>query len=50
MGGHGGFVATRNLTFTLERLRAERQLEERLTHGPDLLHLDFGVDEKTAIR
>ncbi|KJY40593.1 hypothetical protein VR46_27005 [Streptomyces sp. NRRL S-444] len=37
---------------TLERLRADRQLEEALTHGPDLLHLTqaFGLDEKTALR
>ncbi|XDO63731.1 hypothetical protein HEP84_00300 [Streptomyces sp. RLB1-33] len=50
MGGRGGFVATRNLTFTLERLRVDRQLEERLTHGPDPLHLVFGIDEKTVVR
>ncbi|MGQ4458420.1 hypothetical protein [[Kitasatospora] papulosa] len=44
--------ATRNLTATLERLRADRQLEEALTHGADPLHLAlvFGIDEKTAIR
>lgn len=44
--------ATRNLTTTLERLRADRQLEEALTHWPDPLHLPlvFGMDEKTAIR
>ncbi len=37
---------------TLERLRVDRQLEEALTHGPDLLHLAevFGLDEKTAMR
>ncbi|WP_190813401.1 site-specific integrase [Saccharopolyspora pogona] len=44
--------AVRNLTGTLERLRADRQLEEALTHGPDPLHLAvvFGIDDKTAIR
>ena len=37
---------------TLDRLRADRQLEEALTHGPDPLHLAsvFGLDPKTAIR
>ncbi|WP_234321762.1 hypothetical protein [Streptomyces xanthophaeus] len=37
---------------TLERLRVDRQLEEALTHGPDLLHLAevFGLEEKTAMR
>ncbi|WP_328698472.1 hypothetical protein [Streptomyces sp. NBC_00342] len=36
---------------TLERLRVDRQLEEALTHGPDLLHAKaFGLDEKTAMR
>ncbi|WP_274567748.1 hypothetical protein [Streptomyces spiramyceticus] len=37
---------------TLDRLRADRQLEEALVHGPDPLHLAevFGIDEKTAIR
>ena len=37
---------------TLERLRADRQLEEALAHGPDPLHLAavFGLDPKTAIR
>ena len=37
---------------TLERLRADRQLEEALACGPDLLHLAvvFGLDPKTAIR
>ncbi|MES9511651.1 hypothetical protein ABWJ92_35515 [Streptomyces sp. NPDC000609] len=37
---------------TLERLRADRQLEEALTRGPDPFHLDeaFGLDEKTAMR
>lgn len=37
---------------TLERLRADRQLEEALTHVPDPLHLAevFGLDEKTAMR
>ncbi|MEV0373317.1 hypothetical protein AB0I10_26470 [Streptomyces sp. NPDC050636] len=44
--------ATRNLTTTLERLRADRQLEEALTHGAAPLHLAlvFGIDEKAAIR
>ncbi|QIY92877.1 hypothetical protein HEP87_00015 [Streptomyces sp. S1D4-11] len=50
MGGHGGFVATHNLTFTFERLRVDSQLEERLTDGPDPLHLVFGIREKTAVR
>jgi hypothetical protein len=42
----------RGLTATLERLRADRQLEEALTCGPDPLHLAavFGVDDTTAIR
>ncbi|MGH8918288.1 MAG: hypothetical protein ACRD0H_08125 [Actinomycetes bacterium] len=37
---------------TIERLRANRQLEEALTFGPDPLHLAavFGLDTKTAIR
>lgn len=36
---------------TLERLRVDRQLEEALTHGPDLLHAEaFRLDEKTAMR
>jgi site-specific recombinase XerD len=43
---------TRGLTATLERLRADRQLEEALTRGPDPLHLAavFGLDDTTAIR
>src|SRR5208282_5069770 len=42
----------RGLTATLERLRADRQLEEALTYGPDPLHLAavFGIDDTTAIR
>jgi hypothetical protein len=42
----------RGLTATLERLRADRQLEEALTCGADPLHLAavFGVDDTTAIR
>jgi len=42
----------RGLTATLERLRADRQLEEALTHGADPLHLAavFGIDDTTAIR
>ena len=42
----------RGLTATLERLRADRQLEEALTCGPDPLHLAavFGIDDTTAIR
>ena len=42
----------RGLTATLERLRADRQLEEALTCGPDPLHLAavFGLDDTTAIR
>ncbi|MFF3390220.1 hypothetical protein ACFYW1_04735 [Streptomyces sp. NPDC002669] len=37
---------------TLERLRVDRQLEEAMVKGPDLLHLAevFGLDEKTAMR
>jgi hypothetical protein len=40
------------LTATLERLHADRQLEEALTRGPDPLHLAavFGIHENTAIR
>jgi hypothetical protein len=40
------------LQATLERLHADRQLEESLIHGPDPLHLAavFGVHENTAIR
>jgi len=42
----------RGLTATLERLRADRQLEEALTCGGDPLHLAavFGIDDTTAIR
>jgi hypothetical protein len=42
----------RGLTATLERLRADRQLEEALTCGADPLHLAavFGLDDGTAIR
>ena len=42
----------RDLTATLERLRADRQLEEALTCGADPLHLAavFGIDDTTAIR
>jgi integrase len=42
----------RGLTATLERLRADRQLEEALTCGADPLHLTavFGIDDTTAIR
>jgi hypothetical protein len=42
----------RGLTATLERLRADRQLEEALACGADPLHLAavFGVDDTTAIR
>jgi len=42
----------RGLTATLERLRADRQLEEALTCGADPLHLAavFGIDDTTAIR
>ncbi len=45
-------TALRGQTATLERLRADRQLEEALTRGPDPLHLAavFGLDDKTAIR
>jgi hypothetical protein len=40
------------LEATLDRLHADRQLEEMLTHGPDPLHLAavFGVSPATAIR
>ena len=42
----------RGLTATLERLRADRQLEEALTCGADPLHLAsvFGIGDETAIR
>jgi hypothetical protein len=42
----------RGLTATLERLHADRQLEEALTCGADPLHLAavFGLDDTTAIR
>ena len=42
----------RGLTATLERLRADRQLEEALTRGADPLHLAavFSIDDTTAIR
>jgi hypothetical protein len=42
----------RGLTATLERLRADRQLEEALTCGAGPLHLAavFGIDDTTAIR
>jgi hypothetical protein len=42
----------RGLTATLERLRADRQLEEALTSGADPLHLAavFGIDDTTAIK
>ncbi|MGH3182561.1 MAG: hypothetical protein ACRDOE_11745, partial [Streptosporangiaceae bacterium] len=42
----------RGLTATLEALRAGRQLDEALTHGPDPLYLAVmsGLDETTAIR
>ena len=42
----------RGLTATLERLRADRQLEEALSCGADPLHLAavFGIDDTTAIR
>ncbi|CAM5391715.1 hypothetical protein SHIRM173S_02652 [Streptomyces hirsutus] len=45
-------AAMRGQDATLERLRVDRQLEEALTHRPDLLHLAevFGLDEKTAMR
>jgi hypothetical protein len=40
------------LDATLERLHADRQLEELLVHGPDPLHLAavFGLHPNTAIR
>ena len=42
----------RGLTATLERLRADRQLEEALTRGADPLHLAAvsGIDDTTAIK
>jgi hypothetical protein len=42
----------RGLTATLERLRADRQLDEALNRGADPLHLAavFGIDDTTAIR
>ena len=42
----------RGLTATLERLRADRQLEEALTCGADPLHLTavFRIDDTTAIK
>ncbi|MGH3157413.1 MAG: hypothetical protein ACRDNF_12660, partial [Streptosporangiaceae bacterium] len=45
-------AAFRGLDATLERLRADRQLEEALTHGADPLHLAavFGIDDTTAIK
>jgi integrase len=45
-------TAFRGLDATLERLRADRQLDEALTCGPDPLHLAavFGLDDTTAIR
>ena len=44
--------AFRGLTVILECRRADRQLEEALTCGPDPLHFAavFGLDETTAIR
>jgi hypothetical protein len=40
------------LEATLDRLHADRQLEESLAHGPDPLHLAavFGLSSSTAIR
>jgi hypothetical protein len=45
-------ATSRGLTATLERLRADRQLEETLTCGPDAVYLAavFGLDDTTAIR
>ncbi|MBF6130666.1 hypothetical protein [Nocardia brasiliensis] len=45
-------VTCRRLDATVDRLHADRHLEEALTHGPDPLHLAvvFGLDRKTAIR
>ncbi len=42
----------RGLGVTLEQLRADRQLDEALTAGPDPLHLAsvFGIGDETAIR
>lgn len=44
--------ALRGHTATLERLGADRQLDEALTRGPDPLHLAavFGLDDRTAVR
>ncbi|SPF05479.1 hypothetical protein [Streptomyces sp. MA5143a] len=52
LGPAGELRATRNLTTTLERPRADRQPGDALTHGADPLHLAlaFGIEEKTAIR
>ncbi|MFF0431736.1 hypothetical protein ACFYU9_05855 [Streptomyces sp. NPDC004327] len=49
---HWVSVPTWGQDATLERLRADRQLEEALTHGPDPLHLVqvFGLREKAAMR
>jgi hypothetical protein len=45
-------TALRGKAATLERLRADRQLQEALALEPDPLHLAamFGLDPKTAIR
>ena len=46
-------AAFRGLDATLERLRADRQLDEALTCGPDPLHLavrDFQDDSRTLPR
>jgi hypothetical protein len=45
-------ASCRGLTATLERLRADRQLEEALTCGADPLHLAavFGTSDGTAIK
>jgi WD40 repeat protein len=45
-------TALKGKSATLERLRADRQLQEALAVGPDPLHLAsvFGLDPKTAIR
>jgi len=45
-------AAFRGLDATLERLRADRQLDEALTCGPDPLHpaAVSGLDDTTAIR
>ncbi|KPC59127.1 hypothetical protein [Streptomyces chattanoogensis] len=55
-GGRGGTAVLSNLfrghNATLDRLRADRWLDEALDRGPDPLHLAavFGISAATAIR